>query len=166
VHAALANAHACAARAKTAMGMAPAAWPALESGALRLNQAITQNPRFAPYTRSAGTVLSRWATSTTHGAACSTCSNLARQPMSLQMLTMLQKCARPADLRCRRGAQCAALDGARWAAPVAGGWQPQGCRPRKQQPAPDWMKPLAKLLDADKVFKTVGGFQDMVGKFE
>ena len=54
VHAALANAHACAARAKTAMGMPPAAWPHWNQAPFELNQAITQNSRFAPYHAAAG----------------------------------------------------------------------------------------------------------------
>jgi hypothetical protein len=170
VHAALANAHACAARAKTAMGMAPAAWPHWNQALFELNQAITQNPRFAPYHAAAGTVLMSMGNLNDAWRACSTVQQLQPgEPMSLQMLTMLQnmRAAMPPSMP-TWGAMQPPWMAPGGQAPVAGGWQPQGmpATPNSSQ-HPDWMKTVGEACSMlDKVFKTVGGFQDMVGKFE
>lgn len=94
VHAALVHAHACAGRAKTALGQPPNAWPHWQQALFELNQALTQCPQFAPY----------------H---------------------------------------------------AAGGGSPAGADQH-----PDWMKTVNNACSMlDQVFKTVGGFQDMVSKF-
>ncbi len=91
------------------------------------------------------------------------------EPMSQQMLAMLQnmRAAMPPAMPTWGALQPPWMAPA-GQAPAAGGWQPRGMpgTPNTSQHA-DWMKTVGEACSMlDKVFKTVGGFQDMVGKFE
>jgi len=150
--------------------MAPAALAALESGALRIEPGITQNPRFGAVPRGRRTVLmsmgnlKRRMARVFHRAATSARrADVAADVDELQNM----RAATPPSMP-TWGAMQAALDGARGQAPVAGDGSLRECGHAKQQPAPRLdEKPLAKPARCStRSFKTVGGFQDMVGKFE
>lgn len=165
VHATLANAHACAARAKTALGQPPAAWPHWQQALFELNQALQQFPQFAPYHAAAGAVLMSMGNLQDAWRAFTTAQQLQPgEPMSSQMLAMMQGMmpAMPQPAMPGWGAMqpqpAMGLPGA-WQTPAA------GASPGTAQ-HPDWMKTVSNACSMlDQVFKTVGGFQDMMGRF-
>lgn len=179
VHAALANAHACAARAKTTLGQPPAAWPHWNQALFELNQAIRQNPEFAGYHAAAGMVLLSMGNLHDAWRAFATVQQLQPgEPMSQQMLMTLQN-MRPVmpqgmpqgmpqpmpgwGAMQPQGVPGAAMPGMQ----QPGAWQPAGAQASAPPAHPDWMKTVGDACTMlDKVFKTVGGFQDMVGRFE
>lgn len=166
VHAALANAHACAGRAKTALGQQPFAWQHWQQALVELNQALAQCPQFAPYHAAAGTVLMSMGNMQDAWRAFMNAQQFQPgEPMSQQMLAMMQQMIQPA---------MPSMPG--WGtprspmSPPTGNWRsgpgsPGGSGAADQHP--DWMKTVGNACSMlDQVFKTVGGFQDMMGRFE
>ena len=170
VFATLANAHASAARVKNLLGYPPMAWQHLSQALGCLNQAIAQNPRMAVYHSAAGTLLMSMNNLPDAWRAFSTVQQLQPgDPYSMQMLNMLQ------------GMQSRAPSPPNWAGmqPMLGGaamGAPQQFMPGmpgQPQPSPgssdhtDWMKTVEKTCSMlDSIFKTAGGFNDMMGKFD
>lgn len=175
VHAALANAHACAARAKTALGQPPAAWPHWNQALFELNQAIMLNPGYAGYHAAAGMVLMSMGNLRDAWRAFSTVQQLQPgEPMSRQMLMTLQNMrpvmqpGMPQAIPGWGAMQPQGVpSGSMPAGPSPDAWQPPANQGGASGAHPDWMKTVGDACSMlDKVFKTVGGFQDMVGKFE
>jgi hypothetical protein len=166
VHAALAHAHACAGRAKTALGQQPFAWPHWQQALVELNQAIAQCPQFAPYHAAAGTVLMSMGNLQDAWRAFMNAQQLQPgEALSQQMLGMMQPMVPQAMAMPGWGAPQPPMHtagGNGWGGGGAGG---DGSAGGAQHP--DWMKTVSNACSMlDQVFKTVGGFQDMMGRFE
>jgi len=168
VHAALAHAHACAGRAKTALGQPPSAWPHWQQALFELNQALAQCPQFAPYHAAAGTVLMSMGNLQDAWRAFMNAQQLQPgEPMSQQMLAMMQQMMPPAmpTMPAWGSPQppMGPAGGNWWAGAGSGSAGPSAGADQH----PDWMKTVSNACSMlDQVFKTVGGFQDMVGRFE
>ena len=169
VHAALAHAHACAGRAKTALGQQPYAWPHWQQALLELNQALAECPQFAPYHAAAGTVLMSMGNLQDAWRALMNAKQLQPgEAVSQQMLAMIQQMMPPAmAMPAMPGWGAASQPGMN--PPGGTGWSGGaghgGSAGADQHP--DWMKTVSNACSMlDQVFKTVGGFQDMMGRFE
>ncbi len=173
VHATLANAHACAARVKNMLGYSPMAWQHLQQSLACLNQAIAQNPYLPVYHAAAGTILMSMGNLRDAHRAFSTVQQLQPgEPMSQQMLGMLQGMMQGMQTHMQPVPNWGGMQPA-MPAPAMGGAQP--FMPGMSAPPPgaggsdhaDWMKTVSNACSMlDSVFKTAGGFQDMMGKFD
>jgi hypothetical protein len=154
VHATLANVHASAARAWLAMGQPMVAWQHLQQALMSLNQAIALNPQFAPYHAAAGTVLMAM-------------GNVPEAQRAFSMVQLLQPGAPhlPAMMGMIQGLRPVPMQPSSAIPPPAfpGGAQPP--QPTSGE-GRDWVKTIGSAVNVlDSIFKTIGDFQDMAGKF-
>jgi hypothetical protein len=189
VHASLANAHSCAARVKSRLGMQPVAWQHLGYSLMSLNQAIAQNPNVAGYHAAAGALMMTMGNLPEAERAFATVQRLAPfDPQSQQMLAMLQSMRSsmmpPPGMPPWGGAPQNLPMPNMVGNPFMGGGPMQGNNPMQgmnpwgmpgaaPQQAPsasgagDWMKTVNNVCSMlDNVFKTVGNFENMMQKFD
>jgi len=173
VFAALANAHASAARVKNLLGYPPIAWQHLSQALGCLNQAIAQNPCMAVYHSAAGTLLMSMNNLPDARRAFSAVQQLQPgDPYSMQMLNLLQGMqarapAPPNWVGMQPMAGSAAMGAAMGAAQPLTMGMPGTQATSGSSDHADWMETVKKTCSMlDSVFKTAGGINDMMGKFD